>query len=164
MGKLIDKVHFAIAAQCLDFATTLNNATYLLGNAVNVKNYGRLTVVIMGGSSAGVTGAVTLRQAATAAGVVVGATIVPIEWVYVNTQTSVESDTWVKTAVTDDSITSIAGAHYLNYIIELETAVLTYEWVGLNIVAAGGAKYMSALYILSDPRYICAEDAPSCIV
>jgi len=162
--KLIDQVKFVVAAQCLDFATTLNNATYLLGNAISMKNWGHLTVVITGGSSGGVTGAVTLRQAATAAGVVVGATIVPIKYVWINTQTSAESDTWVKTDVVANSITSIASAHYLNYVIELDAQALTYEWVGLNIVANGGAKYMSALYILSEPRYISAEDAPTAIV
>lgn len=161
MGKLIDEVHFAIAGQCMDAATTWNNASYLRGNAVNVENYRHLTVVLLGGATGGATGAVTLRQAATAAGVVVGGTIVPLDWVYINDQTSAESDVWTKTAVVSNSIASIEGANYLNYIFELETAVLTYQWVGINIVAAGGEKYMGGLYILSQPRYISAEDSPS---
>jgi len=160
MGKLIDSVKFAVAAQCMDGATTWNNASYLRGNAINVENYRHLTVVILGGATGGVTGAVTLRQAATLAGVVVGATIVPIDYVYINDQTAAESDTWTKTTVTNNTFTALAAAH-LNYIIELETAALTYPFVGINIVAAVGEKYMGGLYILSQPRYISAEDAPS---
>ena len=162
MGKLIDNVHFAIAGQCMDAATTWNNESYLRGNAINVENYRHLTVVLIGGATGGVTGAVTLRQAATLAGVVVGATIVPLSWVYINDQTSAESDTWTKTAVTNNTFTAEA-ANYLNYIIELETAVLTYPFVGINIVAAVGEKYMGGLYILSQPRYISAEDSPSAL-
>lgn len=160
--KLIDQVHFVIAGQCMDAATTWNNASYLRGNAINVRNYGHLTVLIIGGAPGGANGAVTLRQAATDAGCVVGGTIVPIEHVYICTQTSAESDTWVKTDVTSNTFT-MAQTNYLNYLIELDTAALTYDWVALNIVAMGGASYIAGLYILSQPRYINAETAPSAI-
>jgi hypothetical protein len=163
MGKLIEEVKFVIAGQATDGATTWNNASYLRGNAINVKNYRHLTVLIIGGAPGGAQGAVSLRQAATDAGVVVGATIVPLKWVYVNTQTAAQSDTWVRTAVVANTFT-MAQTNYLNYLIELETAVLTYSWVGLNVVAMGGQSYISAVYILSQPRYIGAEDAPSAIV
>ena len=160
MGRLIDSVHFAVATQVQDGAVASNNVNYLYGNAINVENYRHLTVVILNGTPGGAAGAVTLRQAATLAAVLVGATIVPLSWVYINTQTAAESDTWVKTAVTSNTFTIPATA-YLNYVIELETAVLSYPFVGLNIVASGGAGYLSALYILSQPRYISAEDSPS---
>lgn len=158
--KLLDSVHFAVAIQTQDGVAASNNVNYLLGNAINVASYSHLTVVIISGNPGGAGGAVTLRQAATLATVLVGATIVPMDYVYVNTQTSTESDTWVKTAVTSNTFT-IADTNYLNYIIELDTAVLTYPFVGLNIVASGGGGYLSALYILSQPRYINAESAPS---
>lgn len=160
--KLLDSCKFAIATQVQDGATASNNVNYLFGNAINVENYGHLTVVILNGTPGGANGAVTLRQAATLAAVLVGATIVPMSYVYVNTQTATESDTWVKTAVTSNTFTIPATA-YLNYIIEINTSVLTYPFVGLNIVASGGSGYLAALYILSQPRYISAEDAPSVI-
>lgn len=158
--KLIDSVKFAVATQVQDGVTTSNNVNYLFGNAINVESYSHLTVVILNGTPGGAAGAVTLRQAATLATVLVGATIVPMSYVYINTQTSAESDTWVKTAVTSNTFTIPATA-YLNYIIEIDTAVLTYPYVGLNILASGGGGYLAALYILSQARYISAEDAPS---
>ncbi len=164
MGKLIDQVHFVVGAPPSDIATAWGNSTYLLGNAVNVENYGHVTIVMLQGTSAGATAAVSVRQAATAAGVVVGAAIVPIDYRYLLTQTSAESDTWVKTAVTSNTWTIPATAQLSN-IVEFDTAILTsgLNWIGINVTAAGGGGLASCLYILSQPRYISAEDAPTAI-
>ena len=164
MGKLIDQVHFAVGFPPYDIATAIDNSTYLKGNAVNVKNYNHVTIVILQGTSAGATAAVSVRQAATAAGVVVGAAIVPIDYRYLLTQTSAESDTWVKTTVTANTWTIPATAQLSN-VVEFDTAVLTagLNWIGVNITAAGGGGLASCLYILSEPRYISAEDSPTAI-
>ncbi len=166
MGKLIDSVHFVVAAQAYDATAVWNNASYWLGNAINVENYRHLTVVIITGVVTGAVGAITLRQASTAAGCVVGATIVPITHVYKNLQTSSESDTWalVTTELASNVLTPTTTINMENYIIELETAVLTYPWVAINLVSAATPAFMTALYILSQPRYISAEDAPTAIV
>lgn len=162
--KLIDQVKFVIGAPPSDIATAWDNSTYLLGNAVNVGKWGHITVVIMVGVAAGATAAVSLRQAATAAGVVVGATIVPISYRWVLTQTSAESDTWVKTAVTANTWTIPATAQISN-IVEVDTAALTdgYDWIGVNVTAAGGTNLAACLYILSGPRYHYTPAGPTAL-
>lgn len=70
----------------------------------------------------------------------------------------------MKTAVTANTWTIPATAQLSN-IIEFETAVLTagLNWIGINVTAAGAGGLASCLYILSQPRYISAEDAPTAI-
>ena len=170
MGKLIDSVKFVVAAQCIDTQTAWNNQTYDLGNAINVENYRHVTIVLIGGVAAGTQLAVKVVCAATDAACVIAnvgttAALVPMEWVYKNIQTAVQSDTWVKTAVVSDTFTPTTTTNHLNWVIEIETASMSLApWLTINKVASGAANYMAALYILSQPRYISAEDAPTAIV
>lgn len=156
--KQIDLNKFVVGFPSVDIATAIDNTTYLLGNAVNVALFGHVTIVLIGGASAGGTGAVTIKQAATDA-LSVASDNVPISYRYVCTQTSAQSDTWVKTAVTSNTWTHPATAQIHN-IVEFDTAALNadHKWIGVNIVAAGGTTLMSCLYILSNPRYAQAED------
>lgn len=164
--KQIDLVKFVVGAPPIDVAVALDNTTYLLGNAVNVANYGHVTIVLLGGVFAGGANAaaVTIKQAETDA-LSVSSDNVPISYRYLNTQTSSQSDTWVKTAVTNNTWTWPAISNLAN-IVEFDTAVLNedHKWVGVNVVAAGAGALMSALYILSNPRYAQAEDTQSALV
>lgn len=170
MGRLIDKCHFAIATQIYSAgATAWNNVTYLIGNAINVGDYGHVTIVIVGGNTAAATGSVCLLEAATSAACVianvgVSSWRVDPEFYYLCHQTSAENDTWVKTAVasTTSIIAAIGTAAYENYIIELDTAKMAHggPFLSVNVVAAGAAQ-LCGLYILSDPRYVGAEAAPT---
>lgn len=162
MSKLIDKVKFVVGAPPVDIATAWDNTTYALGDYVNMEHYGHLTIVLLGGASAGGTGAVTVKEATDASGT--SADTLNVDNRYLQTGTSAASDTWVKTAVTADTWTHPATAKLSN-IIEIDAADLSagHNWVAVNITAAGGTTLMSALYILSEPRYISAEDAPTAI-
>lgn len=161
--KLLDQMKFVVGAPPFDVATALDNTTYLLGNAVNVKLYNHVTIVMIGGVFAGGANAcaVTIKQAETDA-ISVASDNVPISYRYLCTATSAQSDTWVKTAVTSNTWTWAALNHLAN-IVEFDTAVLNedHDWIAVNTVAAGASALMSVLYILSNPRYAQAEDTPT---
>jgi len=172
--KLLDSCKFVVGTFPATAAnTTWNNQTYLLGNAVNMENYGHLTVVLIGGPDPGPMGLTTLINAATDAACVIAGIAAGTSWYvdpsyyYVNTCTSAESDTWTKTAVATAGSTIITAPFTVaneNYIIELDAAALTHgPWVAVNSVQ-GTAGIFAALYILSQPRYISAETAPTAIV
>jgi len=168
--KLIDSCHFAIATQIYAAATTKwDNQNYLMGNAINVKNYGHLSVLIIGGITAAATGSVTLICAATKAACVVagiaGGTSAYVDplYYYACPQSSEENDTWVKTAVASSTsiIAAMGTAAHENYIIELDTAKMSLApWIAINVVGSGSAQ-LCGVYILSAPRYINSETAPT---
>lgn len=174
MGKLIDQVKFVVATQIyVPTTTTWNNQNYLLGNAINVESYRHVTIFILGGIAAVATGSVTVICAATDAACIVGgiaggtsAYVNPGHY-YLNSQTSAQSDTWTKTDVasTTSIIAALAATAHQNYIIEIETAKMTLgPWLAVNVVAGAGNDCYAAIYMLSQPRYISAEDAPTAIV
>jgi hypothetical protein len=162
--KLIDKVHFVVGAPIANINTAWDNTTYALGDYVNMANYSHLTIVLIGGASAGGTGAITVKQATDATGT--SAKNVTVANRYLQTGTSSASDTWVKTTVTSNTWTHPATANLCN-IVEIDAASLDkdngFTWVAINITSAGGTTNMCALYILSDPRQISAETAPTAI-
>jgi len=173
MGKLIDSCKFVVATQIYAAATTKwDNAVYTHGNAINVENYSHVTVVIIGGITAAATGSCTMICSTTSAACVV-AGIAGGTSAYVNPgyyykcfQTTAENDTWVKTAVASSTsiIAAMGTAAHENYIIEIDTAQMSLgPFIAVNVVGAGSAQ-LCGLYILSQPRYISAEDAPSALL
>ncbi len=164
-GKLIDNVHFVVGAYPVSIQSTgFDNTTWVLGEAINVRDYGHVTMVLLGGAFAG-TSAITVKQATTAAGISVSADNVTIEHRYLCTGTTA-SDTWVETDVSTNTWTWPATANLAN-VVEFDTASLNdgHDWVAINAVAAGvGASILGVLYILSEPRYISAATAPTAIV
>lgn len=164
-GKLIDQVHFAVGAYPVSIQNTgLDQSSYALGEVVNVGKYGHVTIVLIGGAFAG-TSAITVRSATSAAGVSVSSDKVTIAHRYLCTGITAGSDTWVETDVSSSTWTWPATANLAN-VIEFDTASLEagHEWVAVNAVAAGvGASLIAALYILSEPRYISAETAPTAL-
>jgi len=172
MGKLIDDVKFVVATPGHATATTTwDNATYLLGNAVNVENYNHVTVFLLGSHTTGAGGNLRFLESATsancnAAGLAAGtAWIVDPEYYYVNTQTSAEWDTWTRTAVTSATvIVAPSATAQTSYVIELDTAKMAHggPFLAINMIADGSNCY-AGIYILSQPRYISAETAPTAL-
>lgn len=162
--KLIDQAHFVVAFPPKDIATAIDNSTYVLGDYVRMRYYDHLTIVLLGGASAGAAGAVTVKQATDATGA--GEKNVTIAHRYLQTGTSTASDTWVETDVTASTWTHPATANLAN-IIEIDSTALDieggFEYVAVKIAAAGGTTLMSGLYILTGPRYISTADKPTAI-
>jgi hypothetical protein len=157
--KLIDTVKPFVGAWPVSIQTTgFDNTTYLLGDSVNVENYGHVTIILIGGAFGGASGAVTIKQSA-ADDISVSSDNVPISYRYLCTATSAASATWTKTAITSNTWTWPA-TNYLANIVEFDTAVLNadHNFVAVNVVAAGtGSSLLTVLYLLSEPRYITAE-------
>lgn len=162
--KLIDQVKFVVGFPPCDINTAQDNSTYLKGDYVHMKYYDHLTIVLLAGASAGGTGSVNVYQATDAAGG--SAKTVGVDYRYLCTATNAASDTWVKTTVTSDTWDHPATANLYN-VIEVDSTQLDieggFEWVAINIDSAGGTTYGAALYILSGPRYISAETAPTAL-
>jgi hypothetical protein len=163
MTKLIEKCKFVVGFPPVDINTAMDNTTYTKGDYVNMKNWGHLTIVLIGGVSAGGTGSVTVKCATSVAGGSVDS-LTTVKWRYLNTNTSTASDTWTKTAVTAYTWDHPATANLSNVIeIDADELPTDHNFVAINIDSAGGTTLMSCLYILSEPRYISAETAPTAI-
>lgn len=163
MTKLIESVKFVVGFPPCDINTAMDNTTYVKGDYINMADWGHLTVVLLGGASAGGTGSVTVKCATDAAGTSAD-TMTTVKYRYLQTGTSAASDTWVKTSVTAGTWDHPATANLAN-VIEIDGSELPtgHNWVAINIDSAGGTTLMSCLYILSEPRYISAETAPTAI-
>lgn len=164
--KLIDKCHFVIGAPCANINTAWDNSTYALGDYVHMGKYNHLTIVLIGGAASGAASAITIKQATSAAGG--SAKNVTVASMYACTSTSAASDTWTKTTVTSNTWTPTTTTANLHYIVELDAADLdianSFEWVAVNVAGSGGGtNYFSCLYILSDPKIVSAETAPTAI-
>lgn len=163
--RFIDTHHVVIGAVPACPNTAWDNTTYALGDYIHMGKYNHLTIIILTGAMSGATGAVTVKQATSAAGG--SAKNVTITERFLCTATAAASDTWTSTAVTSNTWTMPATANLAN-IVEVDARSLdianSFEWVAVNITASGDAADRAAcLYILSEPRYVRAETKPTAI-
>lgn len=133
------------------------------GDYVSLKNYGHLTIVIAKGAWAGGTPAVTLTQASAVAGTGAKALSFTKQWV----GTALTDDNLAETAVSSDTFNLTATANEY-HVIEVDASDLDisggFDCVRVGIASPGAnADLVSALYILSQPRFAQA-DPPSAIV
>jgi len=132
---------------------------------VSLKNYGKLTAVILVKNATTVTGsAITLKQATAVAGTSEKA--LSFSTVWANTDTGA-TDTLVKTTVSSDTFTTDAtNSKNLMYVIEVDAADLDVA-NGFDCVRVGTgnatAATVTVLYLLRSPRYAQAT-LPSAIV
>lgn len=165
-ARFIGKHKVVIGFPPYDVATAADNSTYAKGEYINMADYNHATVIILGGASAGGTGAVNIYQATNASG---GSAKIISAFTerFLNTSTSTASDTWVSTAVTASTWTHPATANISN-IVEIDARDLDgangFSWIAVNVAAAGGTTLMACIYILSEGRFLMREKSPSAII
>lgn len=122
---------------------------------VSLKNYNKLTVIILADNATTVTGsAITLKQATAVAGTGEKALAFTTQWANIDTAAS---DTLVETAVTSNTFTTDAtDAKNLMYVIEVDAADLdvanSFDCVRVGTGDAT-ASVLSVCYWAHDSRY-----------
>lgn len=132
-------------------------ATAATTDFVNLKNYGRVTFVIVTGNATGGTanGTVTVQASAVAA----GSSLTAVPFKYRSCASSTSVDTWgALTAATASGFSMTAGDNYL-YIVEVSGEDLVAAIDGKPFVACRVTESSNdpidatIIAILSDPRY-----------
>lgn len=152
-GRLDEHAKILLATSGLLLTSTVGDTTY-----VSLKNYRKLTIIVSIADGTTVTGStITLKQATTVAGASEKALAFTRMLANVDYASSA---TMVETAVTSNTFTT-QTTNSLNslYIIEVNAEDLDvangFDCVQLSIpdTGAAGAQLLTALYILSEPRY-----------
>ncbi len=165
-SRFIDTHKVVIAVPPSTPNTANDNTTYLLGDYINMADYNHCAVIMVGGAFTG-TSVVNVYQATSAAG---GSAkiISALTERFLCTATSAASDTWVATAVTSSTWTWPATNNLAN-IVEINARDLDiangFQWIAVNTATSGQAgDRLCVIYILSEPRYLKAENSPSAII
>ena len=125
------------------------------GDVVSLKNYDKVTMVLMVNNATTVTGgAVTLIQSTDVSGT--GAKALGFDYVWANIDTD-STDTLVKTAVTSDTFTTdTTNDSNLLYVLEVNASDLDvdngFDCVRIDVASMANA-VGSVLYIMGTPRY-----------
>jgi len=149
-AALPEQMKFVMGCSPAALATTAGD-----GDFVSMKNYNRLTIVILVNNATTVTGgAVTLIQATEVAGSTTKALAMTRMWA--NTDTGA-GDTLTKTAVTSDTFTTTTTDNKdAMYVIEVRSEDLDvangYDCVRVDVASMANA-VGSVLYILDGARY-----------
>lgn len=122
---------------------------------VSLKNYGKLTAIIVVDNGNTVTGsAITLKQATAVAGT--GEKALGFSYVWANTDTGA-GDTLTKTAVTNDTFTTdTTNAKNLMYVVEVDCTDLDMDnnFDCVRVGTGDGANMvLSVIYILWEAKY-----------
>lgn len=125
------------------------------GDYVSLKLFRHLTVVIQQGAWAGGTPAVTMKQATDVGNSLSDEKALEIDYYW--TKTGLTGTAFTKTAITSDTFTLPATANTIT-VLEIDATDLDlengFDCVRLGVASPGSnADLISALYILSQPRY-----------
>lgn len=128
----------------------INNLA-VTGDYVSMKGYNHLTIILHFGV-VGTGTALTLKQAKDVAAT--GEKALAFKKVYINE--GLTTDTLTETAVTSDSYT-VASTNSNLYVVEIDSSELDvdndFDCVRFDLAAGAGTTLLSALCILSVPRY-----------
>lgn len=151
--ELVKQMHFVVGVVPQDIdGVAVDGSTPALGDAVCMKNYGHLTIVIMDGLCPD-TRAVTVKQSTSAA--LGSEKALAFTQMYANV--GLATDTLTKTTVTANTFNLPATGSNM-YIIEVDAEDLdtanSFDWVRLDIATGDtSATIVTALYILSEPKF-----------
>ena len=141
----------------------IDGSTYLLGDAVNMKNYKHAMIVLTSAAMTG-TPAVTLKQSTSAA--LGSEKALAFSTVYINSAYG-SQNSYTETAVTSNTF-DISATNYSTYIIHVDAATMDadndFDWLRVDVATDANSNTFSGRVILFGGRYKAkAGDMPSAI-